>query len=286
MVSVIIPTYNRADKIKPAVESVLNQTYSDFELIIVDDGSTDNTKSVIESIDDSRIKYVHQKNAGACAARNNGIRCAKGEYIAFHDSDDIWHKDKLEKQMDVLQKSGADIVCCRLNKKYSDGTIKLKPEQMKHGFMNPVTNLFGIGTQTIVAKRIVFDSYKFDKDFPCFQECELLYRVTKRFSLYCLDEGLVDYFVGEDSISANHTKKYTACKLFLQKHPEIIPKYPLMAKRMSDNLFSAAVCAKKNRQKDVGKYLKLAIKCSHSPKTLIKSFTVITGLYTLGKEKN
>lgn len=281
MVSVIIPTYNRADKIKPAVESVLNQTYTDFELIIVDDGSTDNTKDVIESINDSRIRYVYQENAGACSARNNGIICSKGEYIAFHDSDDIWHKDKLEKQMNALLQSRADIVCCRLNKKYPDGTIKLKPKQMKQGFMNPVTNLFGIGTQTIVAKRIVFDNYKFDRAFPCFQECELLYRVTKRFSLYCLDEGLVDYFVGDDSISADHTKKYFACKLFLQKHPEIITEYPLMAKRMSDNLFAAAVSAKKNKQKGVGKCIGLAIKCSKTPKALIKSFAVITGLYTL-----
>lgn len=281
MVSVIIPTYNRADKIKPAVESVLNQTYTDFELIVVDDGSTDNTSEVIESIEDSRIRYVHQENAGACAARNNGINYAKGEYIAFHDSDDIWHKDKLEKQMNALLQNNADIVCCRLNKKYSDGTVKLKPEKIKQGIMKPVTNLFGIGTQTIVAKKEVFDSYKFDKDFPCFQECELLYRITKQYSLYCLDEGLVDYFVGADSISSDHTKKYTACKLFLQKHPEVIKAYPEMAKRMSDNLFSAAVYAKRTGNKDVRKITRLALKCNKNPKTVLKAFALTTGLYSV-----
>lgn len=281
MVSVIIPSYNRADKIKPAVESVLNQTYTDLELIIVDDGSKDNTKAVIESIDDSRIRYVRQENAGACSARNNGINYAKGEYIAFHDSDDIWHKDKLKKQMDALLKNNADIVCCRLNKVYSDGKIKLKPEQMKQGFMNPVTNLFGIGTQTIVAKRKVFEEIKFDEAFPCFQECEMLYRATKKFSLYCLDEGLVDYFVGSDSISSNHTKKYTACLLFLDKHPELIKKYPVMAKRMSENLFSAAVYAKKTGNKDVKKYTKLAVKCSKNPKTILKAIALTTGLYSV-----
>lgn len=277
MVSVIIPSYNRADKIKPAVESVLNQTYADLELIVVDDGSKDNTREVIESIDDPRVRYVYQENAGACAARNNGINYAKGEYIAFHDSDDIWHKDKLENQMDALLKNDADIVCCRLIKKYSDGKTMLKPEQMKQGFMNPVTNLFGIGTQTIVAKRKVFEEFKFDSDFPCFQECELLYRATEKFSLYCLDDGLVDYFVGSDSISSNHTKKYQASRMFLNKHPEIIKKYPLMAKRMSDNLFTAAVYAKKAGEKDVKKYTKLAVKCNKAPKTILKSLAIRFG---------
>lgn len=279
MVSVIIPSYNRADKILPAVESVLNQTYTDLELIIVDDGSGDNTKEVIESINDSRIRYVYQENAGACAARNNGINQAKGEYIAFHDSDDIWHKDKLEKQMDALLKNDADIVCCKLIKIYSDGKTEFKPNKLRQGFMKPVTNLFGIGTQTIVAKRKVFDEFSFDTEFPCFQECELLYRAAKKFSLYCLDEGLVDYFVGNDSISSNHTKKYYACKLFLQKHPELIKEYPLMAKRMSDNLFTAAVYAKKTGEKDIKKYTRLAVKCNKTPKTMLKSLAVSFGLY-------
>lgn len=279
MVSVIIPSYNRADKILPAVESVLNQTYTDLELIIVDDGSGDNTKEVIESINDSRLRYVYQENAGACAARNNGINQAKGEYIAFHDSDDIWHKDKLEKQMDALLKNDADIVCCKLIKIYSDGKTEFKPSKLRQGFMKPVTNLFGIGTQTIVAKRKVFDEFSFDTEFPCFQECELLYRAAKKFSLYCLDEGLVDYFVGNDSISSNHTKKYYACKLFLQKHPELIKEYPLMAKRMSDNLFTAAVYAKKTGEKDIKKYTRLAVKCNKTPKTMLKLLALSFGLY-------
>ena len=94
MVSIIIPTYNRADKLKAAIMSVLNQTYCDLELIIVDDGSTDDTKNVVANIDDNRLRYVYQKNAGACVARNNGIEEAHGDYIAFHDSDDVWHLDK------------------------------------------------------------------------------------------------------------------------------------------------------------------------------------------------
>ena len=89
LVSVIIPTYNRAHLIKRSAMSVLNQTYSNLELIIVDDGSTDNTEEVVKSIDDNRVIYIKQPNQGACAARNNGIDHAKGEFIAFQDSDDV-----------------------------------------------------------------------------------------------------------------------------------------------------------------------------------------------------
>lgn len=88
--SIIIPTYNREKTILQSVESVLSQTFSDTEIIIVDDGSTDNTKSIIEQINDSRILYVRQTNAGAPSARNHGISLARGKYISFQDSDDNW----------------------------------------------------------------------------------------------------------------------------------------------------------------------------------------------------
>ena len=108
-VSVIIPTYNREGILGRSIESVLNQTYTEFELIIVDDGSTDNTRQLVENIHDDRISYYYVKNnSGAAAARNYGIERAEGEYIAFQDSDDYWHSDKLEKQMKVME-SNPDI---------------------------------------------------------------------------------------------------------------------------------------------------------------------------------
>ena len=101
-VSVIIPTYNRAHLVDRAIQSVLNQTYKDFELIIVDDGSTDNTEDIIKEFQkkDERIKYIrHEENRGGSAARNTGIKAAKGEYIAFLDSDDEWLPIKLGRQI-------------------------------------------------------------------------------------------------------------------------------------------------------------------------------------------
>ena len=103
MISVIIPTYNRAGTLLAAAQSVLQQTYRDIELIIVDDGSTDDTSKVVSALQDGRVRYIPLgKNCGACAARNRGIDEAKGEYIAFQDSDDLWHSDKLEREFAFL----------------------------------------------------------------------------------------------------------------------------------------------------------------------------------------
>ncbi|NJN86713.1 MAG: glycosyltransferase family 2 protein [Leptolyngbyaceae cyanobacterium SL_7_1] len=96
IVSVIIPTYNRADLLSRAIDSVLNQTLTNLELIIVDDGSTDNTAEVVNSFNDSRIRYIPLgKNCGGGYARNHGIHLATGEFIAFLDSDDVWLPEKL-----------------------------------------------------------------------------------------------------------------------------------------------------------------------------------------------
>ena len=105
LVSVIMPCYNCADFIEESIISVLSQDYSEIELILIDDGSTDSTADVISTINDPRIRYFSQPNSGVSAARNNGLDQAKGEYIAFIDADDIWHKSKLRLQTQLLQDS-------------------------------------------------------------------------------------------------------------------------------------------------------------------------------------
>ena len=104
LVSVIIPTYNGSNTILRAINSVLNQTYSNLELIIVDDCSKDNTFEVVKNVKDKRVKVLrHKKNRGGSAARNTGIKEAKGEYIAFLDDDDEWLSEKVEKQVEYLK---------------------------------------------------------------------------------------------------------------------------------------------------------------------------------------
>ena len=104
--SIIIPTYNRASFLPKAIESVLAQTYTEWELIIVDDGSTDNTKEVVSKYNDSRITYIYQKNAERSAARNNGILHANGNYICFMDSDGYLAANRLELLKVAIENSG------------------------------------------------------------------------------------------------------------------------------------------------------------------------------------
>lgn len=107
LVSIIMPSYNTAPYIKETIQSVLNQTYSHWELLIVDDCSTDNTDEAIESIKDSRIKYFkNEKNSGAAISRNKALREAKGQWIAYLDSDDLWMPQKLEKQIAFMEQNG------------------------------------------------------------------------------------------------------------------------------------------------------------------------------------
>src|SRR5690348_13147078 len=109
-VSVIIPTHNRSDFLRNAITSVLNQTYQDFEIIVVDDGSTDNTSEVVANFSDERITFIrHDTNKGGSAARNTGILASKCDYIAFLDDDDEWLPDKLRKQMEILVASPPEV---------------------------------------------------------------------------------------------------------------------------------------------------------------------------------
>lgn len=109
-VSVVIPTHNRSSLLRRAIQSVLDQTYQDFEIIVVDDASTDDTEAVVKGFADERIRYVrHSENRGEAASRNTGIRLAKGEYIAGHDDDDVWLPPKLEKQVKAFEKASPKV---------------------------------------------------------------------------------------------------------------------------------------------------------------------------------
>lgn len=104
MISVVIPLYNKEKQITNTLRSVFDQTYTDYEIIVVNDGSTDNSVAVVESLNDSRIRLIHQKNAGVSAARNRGIEDAKGEYIALLDGDDEWKPEFLETMLTLVER--------------------------------------------------------------------------------------------------------------------------------------------------------------------------------------
>ncbi|MCQ2495203.1 MAG: glycosyltransferase [Lachnospiraceae bacterium] len=280
MVSIIIPTFNRGSTIKESIQSVLTQTYTNFELIIVDDGSTDNTREVVLSIDDNRIRYIYQNNSGACAARNNGIDNSVGAFIAFHDSDDIWHEDKLEKQMCVFNNSVADIVFCGLNRYEKGKSVQLVPQNMQKGILSPVQDLFGIGTQTLVFKRDVLNHIRFDEKMLRFQEFELLINSTEKgYKIFCLDEGLVDYYIGDDSISKNYERLLSASRRIIEKYPFFCKKYPKMKKTMAAVLFDAAISVCERGELSYKQYLIMSAKYQKNIKNIMKVIFSYIGLY-------
>lgn len=279
LVSVIIPTYNRAHLIKRSVESVLNQTYKNLELIIVDDGSTDNTKEIIDSINDNRIVYVKQKNQGACAARNKGIDTAKGKYIAFQDSDDAWLLNKLEIQIQKLKENNADVVFCKV---FSFGNLLKReiPKYFKEGFLQKETVPLGVSTGTLFGKTEIFLNNKFDIEMPRLQDFELTLRIKKNYSVYCIDKPLLEYFVQEDSISIKPEKILKVMEVMLKKDKKILNGYshssldPL-AKSLLEESF-------KIKDKEIrNKAVNLVFKINNSNKTKLRYFFNKIYLYKL-----
>lgn len=169
LVSVIIPVFNREKTIGRAVESVLAQTYRDIELIVVDDGSQDNTIDVLTHFG-SRLRLITQKNAGPSAARNTGIKASSGEIVAFLDSDDSWLPEKIEKQVRLMSPNGdAQICCCVCNASmvHTDGrtftsfeVAALTPHHTDGIWMNPgevLSTRFLLFNQVVAVRRNVLD---------------------------------------------------------------------------------------------------------------------------------
>jgi glycosyltransferase involved in cell wall biosynthesis len=143
-ISVIIPTYNAAKYLNTSVKSVLNQTFKDFELLIIDDGSTDNTKEIVKALDDRRIKYFYQKNQGKSQARNHGIFRSGGKFISFLDADDFYYKTKLKCLLDFLNKN-PHVGCvaggvCRISE---NGQIIFKKKHQDNKLITIKDLLFG-----------------------------------------------------------------------------------------------------------------------------------------------
>lgn len=224
MVSIIIPTYNRASTLKRCIESLLDQTYSDFEIIIVDDNSRDNSEAIIKNISDPRIKYLrHEKNLGANAARNTGIKHAVGELIAFQDSDDEWFNNKLEIQMKELNESGADIVASSFIR-YMEGKRKVLPKENINDEELSKRLLYKnyISTQTILGKANCFKDNEFDNKLPRFQDWELMIRLSRKYKIHFIKQPLVNVYVQKDSITKQPQKAIDAINIIMNKHKEII----------------------------------------------------------------
>ncbi len=228
LISVIMPTYNRAHLLMRTIQGILDQTYEDFELIIVDDCSTDNTKEVVRGFNDKRMKFIQcERNSGAAAARNIGILASKGKYIAFQDSDDEWLPEKLEKQMKALENAPAEVggVYTAAWEIEGDNRIYtphkwMKKEGYLHESMLKYQSL--IYLQTVMLKRECFNKAgMLDEDLAIIHDNELFFRISKYYHFLFIKECLVIIHKTPGSLTTEPDTWVNDYNILLQKYGTI-----------------------------------------------------------------
>lgn len=208
MVSVIIPTYNARQYICRAVDSALAQTYQDIEIIVVDDGSTDDTVGVLKKYG-GKVRILSQKNSGPSAARNKGIREARGQYIAFLDSDDRWASEKLEKQLGVIQDDPAvrfvNCSVCFIDEDTGKKRTESKSDIPRQKFLHKlhVENLVGSPSGWLVARECFDAAGVFDESLKVAEDWELALRICKRYKYSVLPQTLLYMTVRPGSQSSD-----------------------------------------------------------------------------------
>lgn len=217
MFSVIIPAYNSASYIRHSIGSVLAQTVTDFEVFVVDDGSTDDTKAVVETIQDPRIRYIYQENGGVSAARNTGIRNAKGEYICFLDADDLWKPRHLEVVCEMIEAFPAcDVYITGHELRLHNGEIISKPCRGVDGAAqidNVYKHIWDYGyffnTNSMICKTSVFDEVGlFEVGVKNSEDDDLWYRLFAYYSA-AVSNAVTTVYIRENS-------RATASKIFVE----------------------------------------------------------------------
>jgi glycosyltransferase involved in cell wall biosynthesis len=213
IVSVIIPTYNRASTVCSAVESVLTQTYSPFEIIVVDDGSTDDTRARLQRFG-GQVRVIFQQNSGPASARNAGVKASRGKIIAFLDSDDQWLPCKMTRQVEVLEEAGGKVGCCISNMTlcFNDGrrgtsfdSAGISSEYSAGIWLNPAEVLatrFLMFNQAVAIRRAAFEEVGgFDERLTVLEDYDLALRLSIRGPWAFVRKPLVEWRQSEDSLS-------------------------------------------------------------------------------------
>ena len=268
LVSVVLPTWNRAAYLPRAMESVLSQDYGRLELIVVDDGSTDGTRQAVEAFEDGRIRYMRTpSNRGVSAARNAGIRRACGEYIAFQDSDDVWLPGKLGKQVRALSACADSValVYHPMSRSTERGERRMIPDDSI-----PVADRSGrlfekllrrnyIGAPAICVRRAALTGPEgvgvFDTGMPILEDYELLLRIARRYEIAYIDEVLIDTFQLGGGTNADPRKGITAHAMLAGKYREEFKQLGLYEDRLGQlREFGRLVHAEQLAEDVIGRY--------------------------------
>jgi glycosyltransferase involved in cell wall biosynthesis len=223
LVSIIIPCYNSANYISETIKSVLAQTYKNFELIIIDDGSTDRSAEIITFFHDERIIYNYQKNSGAPAAKNNAIKKAKGNYISFLDSDDLWEREKIEKQLSIIDRF--DAVFCDYKIIDENGVLTgqqtmpmiYEPEQAKNQILEG-NIILGSSSSVIAHRKVIEHVGFFSENLTMGEDWDYWFRmIWSDYQLGFIDEKLVRIRMREGSMqTASRISRGNSLELLLK----------------------------------------------------------------------
>jgi len=233
LVSVIIPTFNRGWIIAEAVESVLSQDFSDFELIVVDDGSTDNTREVLEPYLKDVI-FIQQPNRGVSAARNCGISHAGGRLVAFLDSDDIWMPGKITRQV-AFFKSNSEALVCQTQEIWNRNGKRVNPknrhEKREGMIFRESLELCLISPSAVMMRKKLFNTIGvFDETLPACEDYDMWLRLLYRYPVYLISEPLIIKRGGHnDQLSRTHSLD----KFRIQSLRKIIKEEPLSISQLS-----------------------------------------------------
>ena len=227
LVSVIVPTYNRKQLLKNALNSILNQTYSNYEIIIIDDCSTDGTGDYVSALDNNRIKYHrNDQTLYAAESRNRGIINSSGDLVAFLDDDDEWYNEKLEKQVALFNKPEVGIVYSSIELFFENNNISYNSKPKLKGQIHKellIKNYIG-ATPSVMIRREALDGLRankyFDASFPAREEYDLWIRLSRSWEVDFVAEPLVKQYYRTDiqRISTDVDNYVEAIKLLNRKY--------------------------------------------------------------------
>jgi glycosyltransferase involved in cell wall biosynthesis len=207
-VSVIVPTYNRADRLERALNSIVSQTYQDFELIVVDDGSTDKTSKVMESFPKAQYLSI-KKNSGVSNARNVGLASAKGELICFLDSDDLWNEKKIQIQAQWLE-NNKDSQLCYTDEIWIRNGVRVNPMNRHRKYSGDIfrhcLGLCIVSPSSVMIRAKLFDEIgNFDESLPACEDYDLWLRIASKYAFHFIEEPLIIKYGGHsDQLSRKY----------------------------------------------------------------------------------